>query len=638
MIIGLAGHIDHGKTALVRALTGVNTDRLKEEKARGITIDLGFAYTDFLDGRTIGFVDVPGHERLVHTMIAGACGIDSVLLVVAVDDGIMPQTREHFDIMRFLGVRRGVFALTKADLADATRRQQVTEEIRSLQASFSPQMEIVPVSVETGEGLTDLRAALGRLAAPSRDARSDRRLRFSVDRSFTLAGIGTVVSGFVASGNVRGGDEVCLASGLEARVRSIQMAGRPVPVAGPGERCALNLTGRRIRKDAIERGDWVLAPPAAWTSDRADIELCLAHHPGLMIKAWSPVLAHHGAAQIPGHLVPIERDELRAGESGLVQVVLDRPAPLRHGDHIVLRDAGCSRTIGGGTIVDPRAPRRGRRTIRRLAQLAAMHPADGAEALAALSRIAPGLVDMSAFAEDRDLPIEEAQDAARIADLAVLEADGRTFAIAPAADAILRAAVLAQLHAFHALEPTKSGLSLDGLRRGLREPLSRSALLSLLRAWSVEGHVLVERGEVRLPHHSTGLSETDSKTWSKTCHLLEIEPVPARLADIARTTGLHEAQVRQVFKRMARAGVLVEAAPDHFLPRATLVRMAEAAVSLSHRGQGFTVAEFRDTVGVGRNLAVAVLELFDRKRFTARSGDSRRALRDSCTLFAGAGS
>ena len=375
MIVGTAGHIDHGKTSLVRALTGVDADRLKEEKARGITIDLGFAYMPAGDG-VIGFVDVPGHERLVHNMLAGASGIDFALLVVAADDGPMPQTREHLAILDLLGLTRGLVALTKADLVDPDRLAAARNETaNALIGTGLDGAEIVAVSSATGAGVAALRARL-EAAAAERSARpAGAPFRLAVDRSFTLPGAGTVVTGTVLAGSVAPGDHlVASPSGLAVRVRGLHAQNRVAERGGPGDRCALNLAGDGVSKDALRRGDMIVAPALHAPTDRIDARLRVLASEARPIGQWLPVHLHHGAAEVAARVVLLG-DPIAPGAEGLVQLVLDRPIAAAAGDRFVIRDTSAQRTIGGGAFLDLRAPARRRRSPERLAQLAAArHP------------------------------------------------------------------------------------------------------------------------------------------------------------------------------------------------------------------------------------------------------------------------
>ena len=409
MIVGTAGHIDHGKTALVRALTGVDTDRLKEEKARGITIDLGFAYLPVANGVSIGFVDVPGHEKFVHTMVAGAGSIDFALLVVAADDGVMPQTREHIAIMDLLGLARGIVALTKVDLVSDERRQNVIAAINDVLAETSLSgSTIAPVSVVTGEGVASLRQRLIEATCGADRHGSARRFRLVVDRCFVLTGIGTVVTGTVLSGAVAIGDRVTVSpSGIGARVRSIHAQNRAVDRGQARDRCALNLAGDGVTKDAIRRGDAVLDPELHAPTERIDATLRLLASEPKPITQWMPARLHHAAADVGARLVLLGDRPIAPGEQAYVQLVLDRPIAGAVGDRYVIRDTSARRTIGGGRFLDLRAPTRKRRTPERMSTLDAcsIEPPDGA--LMALARAGAGYVDLNAFARDRMLGLDD---------------------------------------------------------------------------------------------------------------------------------------------------------------------------------------------------------------------------------------
>jgi selenocysteine-specific elongation factor len=364
MIVGTAGHIDHGKTSLIRKLTGVDTDRLKEEKARGISIDLGFAYWPRPGGEIVGFVDVPGHEGLVHNMLAGATGIDFVVLVVAADDGVMPQTREHLAIMDLLGLTRGLVALNKCDLAGPEQRAASTAGIRSLLAGTNLEgAPIIPVSAVTGEGLPELTAHLDRAATLATARQKEGLFRLAIDRSFTLAGLGTAVTGTVLSGSVRLEDRVVVSpAGLEARIRSIRAQNEPVERGEAGQRCALVLSGPHISKEAVRRGDVALDPALHLPTARIDASLRVLPSERKPVGQWFPVKVHHAAAEVPGRVVVLRDKPVEPGETEYVQLVLERPLAAAVGDRFVIRDTSSSRTVGGGVLIDLRAPERRRRT------------------------------------------------------------------------------------------------------------------------------------------------------------------------------------------------------------------------------------------------------------------------------------
>jgi selenocysteine-specific elongation factor len=405
MIVGTVGHIDHGKTSLVRALTGVDTDRLKEEKARGISIDLGFAYLPAPDGSVLGFIDVPGHEKFIHNMLAGATGRDFVLLVIAADDGVMPQTREHLAIVDLLGIERGIVALTKADLAAPAREAEVVADIgRLLQGSRLEDAGIIAVSTKTGRGIDELREKLFDAERDIRTRSNEELFRLAVDRMFTLSGVGTVVTGTVLSGAITTGDRVTVSpSGLVARVRSIHAQNRPTEHGVAGQRCALNLAGDSVSEDTIARGQIVLDPELHAPTDRIDCILRMLATEQKPVTQWMPTRLHHAATEVGARIVLLGDAAIAPGGEALVQIVLDRPIAAAAGDRFVLRDTTAQRTIGGGKFLDLRAPSRKRRTSERLAQLQAHMIGDPERALAALLETAPYYVDLIAFARDRAL-------------------------------------------------------------------------------------------------------------------------------------------------------------------------------------------------------------------------------------------
>jgi selenocysteine-specific elongation factor len=358
MIVGTAGHIDHGKTSLVRALTGVDTDRLKEEKVRGISIDLGFAYLPAPDGSVLGFVDVPGHEKFVHNMLAGATGIDLVLMVIAANDGIMPQTREHLAIVDLIGIDRGIVALTKTDLATPQLAAKVADDIKQLlNGTGLADAAVVPVSTISGDGIGELRDRLFDAAQTMGARATAERFRLTVDRSFTLAGTGTVVTGTVLSGAISTGDRVMISpSGLIARVRSIHAQNRPTNRGVAGQRCALNLAGDGISKDAIKRGHMVLDPDLHAPTDRIDATLRLLATEQKSVTQWMPVRLHHAATEVGARIVLFGDAPISPGGEAPVQLVLESAIAAAVGDRFVLRDTTAQRTTGGGKFLDLRAP------------------------------------------------------------------------------------------------------------------------------------------------------------------------------------------------------------------------------------------------------------------------------------------
>ncbi len=639
MIVGTAGHIDHGKTTLVKALTNVDTDRLQEEKARGITIDLGFAYAAFADTAT-GFVDVPGHERFIHTMLAGAGGIDYALLVVAADDGIKPQTREHLAILDLLGIDRGLVAITKADLADADRLERVWADIAALLAETGlRQAEILPVSAATGLGIETLKQRLADAERATIAARASGRFRLAVDRSFTLAGTGTVVTGTVLSGAVAVGHSVLLSpSGRPARIRAIRAQNQPTEHGVAGQRCALNLAGEGMSKDKVGRGDMVLDPVLHAPTNRIDAELFVLRGEAKPVGEWFSARLHHGSAEAGVRIVPLEAP-VAPGERAKVQLVLDRPIVAAVADRYILRDVSARRTIGGGRFLDLRAPLRKRRTPERLACLDAAGIAAPAEALAALLETPPFLVDLDAFARDRALSEPELQAAIQSAAAVVIESGQTRHALSKPRLEAFSAGLEHLLAAFHADNPDLQGLGRERLRLLVTPRLPAPAFLVALRQEQAAGRVALDGAFVRLPGHEVRLSASEEALFTTILPHLQGEERfrPPRVRDFAEMLGADEREIRRVLKLCARLGRVDQIRQDHFFARPVTAEMVEIirdVAASAERGE-FAAALFRDRVHNGRKVAIDILEFFDRQGVTLRRGDIRRVNPHRLDLYGG---
>jgi selenocysteine-specific elongation factor len=619
MIVGTAGHIDHGKTALVKALTGVDADRLKEEKARGITIDLGYAYSDLGDGRQLGFVDVPGHERFVHNMLAGATGIDAALLVVSAAEGIKPQTVEHLQIMDLLGLDRGIVALTKSDLVNDDELLERMAEVETLLSSTSlASAEIIPVSAMTGTGVDELKAKLLALGESGKGASGYARL--AVDRCFLLSGAGVVVTGTVHAGEIRVGDHLLLApSGLEARVRSLHAQNQAADVGHAGERCALNLSGARLSKDVVKRGDWVVSPELLAPTDRIDVELKVLASEEDPLRHWAPVHVHLGAAHVMGRVALLEGDRLVPGARGLAQLVLEEKVGALAGDRVILRDPSATRTIAGARIVDPFGPPRNRRMPRRLAELRALcEPNESV--LPALLREETGFVDLARFGVARNLRPSEVE---RL----LTEAGGSKvagFGFLAEAVVAARADILATLKAFHESNADALGLPPERLRVSLKKRWPPAVFAALLDLEVAAKGVTIDGSLLRLPGHSLTLGAKDEALWKKISGELTRDRFkPPRVREFAQAYATPEANVRKLLRQLARLGRVVEVAPDQFFLRPVVAEMIAVAHGL---GDDFTAAQFRDRLDNGRKLAILILEFFDRHGITARRGDLRRTV------------
>lgn len=639
MIVGTAGHVDHGKTALVRALTGVDADRLPEEKARGITLDLGFAYWPRPDGQTVGFVDVPGHEKLVHNMLAGATGIDLVLLVVAADDGIMPQTREHLAIVDLLGFKRGVVALSKSDLVGADRRREVAEQVAAALAGTGlAGAEILPVSAVTGEGIDALAQHLDALRLATTARAADGRFRLAIDRSFTLAGTGTIVTGTVLSGCITIGDAVIISpSGLAARVRSLHVQNRPAELGQAGQRCALALTGAGVTKEAVSRGDMAVDPSLHAPTSRIDARLRVLNSEAKSIGQWMPVRLHHGASDLAARLVILRDEPIRPGETDLVQIVLDKPIAAAAGDRFIIRDTSASRTIGGGMLVDLRAPERRRRTPERRSELLALDVADPSTALLAVLDGPRGLVDIDAFFRDRAAAATAASDAIERHDLVVLSGGRQTIAMRPEIWRRFADSAVSTLDGFHAERPDLQGMGQERLRLSLFPRLPALLFAAAVHRLAAAGALVLDRAWLRRPYHEVRMTVDEEQLWSRAKPLLD-GPTrfrPPRVRDVSHEFGIDEKIVRRVFRLAARRGEVDEVALDHFYLAEIVAEMAGIAIDIASRADGgrFNAAGFRDRLENGRKVAIQILEYFDRQGFTMRRGDWRRINPNRSDMF-----
>ena len=647
MIIGTAGHIDHGKTALVRALTGIETDRLKEEKARGITIELGYAYQPLNaaepDGARLGFVDMPGHERFIPTMLAGATGIGFALLVIAADDGVMPQTREHLQILQLLQLQRGAVAITKVDLVDAARVAQVENTIHQLLAStFLAEAPIFQISTVTGTGVIDLKQSLfaeaqqwhrNQADLPTGSSDSVQQFRLAVDRCFSLEGRGTVVTGTVHAGVLRIGETIRLlpsngdARSVTARVRSMHALNLSAEMCHAGQRVALNLVG--LERSAIQRGDWIVAEATEHRSDRVAILLTLLPD-AKPLKHWTTVHVHSGATHTLAQVALLEGDRITPGTSMLAELALATPLHLCHGDRLVMRDASAQLTIGGGTVRDVFAPTRGKRSTQRLALLNAQRDTDAARALQNTLDLETRGVDLSLFAANRNLSTASLQ--ALLADLRVISlttTDG-LYACTTAHWLAMQQSVRAALEKFHLREPDNAGVERERLRR-VALPTLTSAVFGMLIQSMIDEQQLstIDRVFLALPEHRIALSDAEQRCWQRIFPLLEASRFqPPRVRPLAAQLGIDEDEMRRLLGKSARLGLTLRVAHDHYFLTAAVRDLATHVLALTDASGEATAAPFRDRIGTGRKLAVEILEFFNRIGFTRRIHD-RHLLRQA---------
>jgi selenocysteine-specific elongation factor len=629
-IVGTAGHIDHGKTSLIKALTGQDTDRLKEEKARGISIDLGFAHLDLPDGIRAGVVDVPGHERFIRNMLAGAHGIDLVLFTVAADDGVMPQTEEHFDILRLLGVERAIFVITKIDLASDARVAEVEEEIRIL--TFGTSLEnspVIPFSFVTGHGLDQIRLQIAGVLRSTEKLPPPGYFRLPVDRVFTLQGHGLVVTGTAQSGEISVGDRVrCLPGDQVFRVRSVQVHGQPQHSATWGQRIALNLSGSE--KASIERGHVICHERLTLRSDRFDASLdvrpsATTERPG--IKNHQRVRVHLGTAERIGKLILLASQEIVSPEEpAFCQVVLSEPLLALRGDRFIIRDETARRTLGGGVVVDPwpRTHRRREPGLRdRLKTLQRGTPADVVELFITASD--DFAVPIAPLYQLLNLRLEETQDLLlRMTAIRTVSLEGDRIYTTARKWQALKEALLAALKDFHITHPLAPGRDMEELRDRLPHRIPPKLFRAFVEQLELEKAVIRDGSLLRLPEHTVTLADDEKRLAERIKSLLAVNPLaPPDLQQLERESGTGRAKLTEVMRVLERERSVVRVGADLYFLTESLDGVKRAIQELSEKGD-ITPAMFRDRLGTSRKYTIPLLEYLDREGVTVRVGDVRR--------------
>ena len=636
MIVATAGHVDHGKTSLVRALTGVDTDRLPEEQQRGMSIDLGFAYADLGAAEAgpgapepVAFVDVPGHERFVRSMLAGVAAIDVALLVVAADDGPMPQTREHLAMLQLLGVPQLVVAISKADRVLPRRLAEVQAAVRALLADGPfARAPCFALAAPSGIGLPALRQHLATLAAGCVPRAPAGHFHLAIDRSFVLAGAGRIVTGTVLSGQVQVGDALTLSpQGALLRVRGLHAQNRPAQGAQAGQRCALNLAGEGLKRADPQRGDWLLAPQAHAPTDRLDVHLQVLASEARPLTQRSALQLHIGAAGVNARLVALAGASLAPGSQGQAQLVLDRPVCAAWGHRFILRDGAANRTLAGGWVIDPAGPARGRNRPGRLLQLAALARPDPADALAALLAALPDGVDLGHFHRARNHRPDEAARLQASVPMQVVSSAVGSLGLGEGPWQCWRSRVLAAVDGCHADQADSLGPDDAMLRRLLAVAPGATAARALLRATLAalvgDGLLLRDGLAHRRPSHQPRLRDDDQALLARVQALLPPDALrPPIVGDLAAALGLPLDEVKACLSRMVQHGALVRLAPNrHYRPETVQAlaahALALAAASPDHR---FDAASYRDRTGIGRNLTIQVLEYLKRAGVTRFDG------------------
>ncbi|MEB5752147.1 selenocysteine-specific translation elongation factor [Leclercia adecarboxylata] len=613
MIIATAGHVDHGKTTLLQAITGVNADRLPEEKKRGMTIDLGYAYWPQPDGRVLGFIDVPGHEKFLSNMLAGVGGIDHALLVVACDDGVMAQTREHLQILSLTGNPQLTVALTKADRVDEERVEAVREEVLATLRDYGFADATLFVTVATeGRGIDALRDHLQQL--PERAHADHHRFRLAIDRAFTVKGAGLVVTGTALSGEVRVGDSLWLTGvNKPVRIRGLHAQNQPVEQAHAGQRIALNLVGD-TEKAELNRGDWLLAGTPPEPATRVIVSL----QSDVPLAQWQPLHIHHAASHVTGRVSLLE--------GALAELVFDTPLWLADNDRLVLRDISARVTLAGARVVTLNPPRRGKRKPEYLNWLATLETAtDDRSAL--LAHLERGAVNLDDFGWARQLSGEGLR---QLTQQPTFIQAGNSLLNTPVA-ARWQRKILDVLAIYHQQHQDEPGPGRERLRR-MALPMEDEALvLLLIERMRESGELHSYHGWLHLPDHKAGFTPEQQAVWQKAQALFRDDPWWVR--DLARETATDEQTMRQVLKHAAQQGLITAIVKDRYYRHDRIVTFANLIRALDSERGSTCAADFRDRLNVGRKLAIQILEYFNRIGFTRRRGNDH-LLRDA-QLFTG---
>jgi selenocysteine-specific elongation factor len=626
MIIGTAGHIDHGKTVLIGALTGVNTDRLAEEQKRGISIDLGFAEFTLPSGRKAGVVDVPGHEAFVKNMLAGATGFDLALIVVAADDGIMPQTREHVDIINLLGVKKAVFAVTKSDLVDAEMVGLVTEEIKDLvKGTPLAGAPIVPVSAKTGAGIDDLLKIIDEAAAELEEKQGAGLFRLPVDRVFVLKGAGTVVTGTLWSGSLKPDTSgVILPENIPVRIRSVQVHGAQVSKASAGNRVAVNLPG--IDKDQIKRGD-VLVPAGTFKpAFMIDAEFALLKDAPAPLKNRTRVRVHHGTAEIMARIVLLDHEILEPGDRAYVQLRMEKPIAALRGDRFIVRSYSPMVTIGGGEVIFGHARRHKRFDGYTVNLLDAAFSGDMASAVKMMldKRGAPiaddELRNLTDLSPEEIKPAMAALTSSK--DVIAIKGD-KTYYVSEPGMKALEARIIAAVEDHHKANPLEAGISKETVKSKYLRRVDPKASGGLLAEMVNRGLLRVDGDIVSAAGHESAGGEQEKMKGAFEEQFLAKGLAPPSVFELSEEFRLTPKEAQTVLAALKKENRIYQVADGIFIHTEVLRFIEEKARGLLKDGNRMTVSEFRDAVGTSRKYAVPLLEYLDRQKITKRDGDYR---------------
>jgi len=627
-VLGTAGHVDHGKTALIKAITGVDTDRLKEEKKRGITIELGFASLTLPSGQTLGIVDVPGHEKFIKNMVSGAAGIDLVMMVIAADEGIMPQTKEHLNICSVLGISRGIVALTKIDLVEKDWLNLVQSEITSfLQGTFLEGAPIVPVSAIKKEGLNDLIRELDAVACQINEKTDDGILRLPVDRVFTMKGFGTVVTGTLISDHIKTGDEIqILPENITARIRGMQVHNQTVEEAWSGQRTAINLQG--IEKSAIERGEVLVRPQTVWPSQRIDVFVEFLASNSKNLKNRSLVRLHTGTSEIIARIILLEKDELAPGQKEFAQLVLSDKGVVVAGDHFVLRSYSPVTTIGGGRVIDPLPIKHKRHNNKIIEELNLLQKGTLQEKISViLERTGFTGVNLRCIAFRLGINAKKIRE-----ELEIILSGRRAFLLDNEDTTVISASFFNQLEeliiknitAYHKKNSLKEGISKEELKASQGNIVSPKLFNMVINSLNKKGTIVSDKDNVRLAGHQVEFSgELDSLRRDIAGIYNDAGLTPPSLTEVMNKFKDQKTKAQGIIKLMLKEGDLIQINEELCFARKSLEKLRNDYKEQLIKDSKATPASFKDLTGLSRKYIIPLMEYFDTNKLTVRVGDHR---------------
>ncbi len=629
IILGTAGHIDHGKTSLIKALTGIDTDRLKEEKLRGITIELGFAFMDIPGGYHLGIVDVPGHERFVKHMVAGATGIDLVIMVIAADEGVMPQTIEHMEICTLLGIRYGLVALTKIDMVDEEWLELAQEDIRAfIRGTFLEKAPILPISSATGQGLSELQKAIGALCAIIPDRPEFSLLRIPIDRVFTMKGFGTVITGTLISGRVELGEVVTIyPSGVSAKVRGIQVHNDSVTAAEAGMRTAINLQG--VEKSAIERGEIIARPGTLKPSYMIDVQLHFLKSNSKPIKDHTRVRLHTGTSEVIGNLILLDCDELSPGDTTVAQIRLEMPITGVKGDRFVIRSYSPVRTIGGGRILNPIPQKHKRFKTEIISRLRGLIE-DPPEKIVLYHALESGLTGigfqdlilMTAITEKALQRILELCLSKR--QVLLLDKENRTFLHADNFERF-KSEIVNHLKRYHQQYPLKTGMPKEELRSRFPKAVHPKAFHMAISEMIEKKQIVQEEQSIRIASHTVALGKDQQVLQNRILDAYEKSGLmPPYFSELCKDLDVDPKKAGEILLVLVDEGRLIKVKENLFFGTGIIEDLMSRLKAFFQDHEEISTPQFKEMTGASRKFVIPLLEYFDAKNITIRVGDARK--------------